>query len=145
MISLSEYWMGRDVKYASELTEEIRANAQIVVDRANQLLERAGAGEGHGVRSGWRPKGINDSTSNAATASRHLTAEAVDLADNDRYLADWAVANLAALVEVGCWMESPQYTPTWVHWQIVPPRSGKRIYIPSLAKPLDPDYPVTWA
>ena len=28
-------------------------------------------------------------------------------------------------------MEDPQWTPTWVHLQIVPPGSRRRVYIPS--------------
>jgi hypothetical protein len=144
VITLEQFWMGRDAEYASELTEEIRANAQITVDKTNQLLDRANTGSVHVLRSGWRPRAVNAATDNAATASKHLTGEAVDIADDDRALADYCAANQADLVEIGLWCEDFRWTPTWVHFQIIPPRSGKRIYIPSLAKPLDPAYPVNW-
>ena len=145
MITLEDYWQGRDVEYASDLTEEIRANAQITVDRTNQLLERANAGKSHIVTSGWRPRTLNARTPGASTTSKHLSGQAVDIADPDRYLADWCAANQIDLVVAELWCEDFRYTPTWIHLQCVPPGSGKRIYIPSLAKPLDPEYPVRWA
>jgi len=145
MITLEQYWMGRDVEYASDFTEEIRANAQITVDRVNQLLERADAGKSHTVRSGWRPRTLNATVPNASASSKHITAEAADIADDDRALADYCAASQVDLVEIGLWCEDFRYTKSWIHLQIVPPKSGKRIYIPSLAKPLDPDFQVTWA
>lgn len=145
MITLQNYFMGRDLTHAEELTDEIMANAAVTVERVNDLLQRAGRSDIHEVRSGWRPKAINDATSNAAGASRHLTGQAVDLADNDRSLAEWCVDNLDDLAAVGLWMEDPRWTPTWVHLQVVPPKSQKTVYVPSTAKPLDPGFPVTWA
>ena len=144
MINLETYWMGRDLEHAEELTDEIRANAEVTVSKANELLARAGRSDIHTVNSGWRPKAINDSTSNAASSSRHLTAEAVDLPDRDRTLASWCVDNLDVLNEIGLWMEDPRWTKTWVHVQTIPPKSGKRIYVPSSAPATDPDFPVTW-
>ena len=145
MITLDAYWKGRDTEYANELTDEIRANAQVTVDRANELLARAGRSDIHSVNSGWRPMAINDATANSAARSKHLSAEAADLPDADRTIATWCVDNLDVLKEIGLWMEDPRWTPTWTHVQIVPPKSGKRVFIPSSAPPKDPDFPVTWA
>src|SRR3990167_8931000 len=145
MITLRTYWMGRDATHAEELTDEINRNARITVDKANELLERAGRSDIDQVASGWRPASVNDATQNAARSSRHLTAEAVDLPDTDRILAGWCVDNLDSLKEIGLWMEDPRWTPTWVHLQVVPPKSGKLVYIPSSAPAKDPDFPVTWA
>ena len=145
MISLHAYWLGRDVTHAEELTDEINRNAQATVERANELLTRAGRNDINTVNSGWRPKAVNDTTSNAGASSRHITAEAVDLPDADRALADWAVDNLDILKDIGLWMEDPRWTPTWLHLQIVPPKSGKLVYIPSAKPPLDPTFEVTWA
>ena len=145
MITLEAYWKGRDTEHADELTDEIRANAEIVVGRANELLARAGRSDIHTVNSGWRPQGINDATANAASHSRHLTAEAVDLPDADRTLCEWAVDNLDILKELGLWMEDPRWTPTWLHVQTTPPKSGKVVYIPSTAPAKDPTFKVTWA
>lgn len=144
MISLETYFMGRDLTHADELTDEVMANARITVERVNDLLARANRSDITTVRSGWRPTGVNADTQNSATHSRHITGQAVDLPDNDRTLATWCVDNLDDLEAIGLWIEDPRWTPTWLHVQIVPPKSGKLVYIPSTAKPLDPDFPVTW-
>lgn len=144
MISLDAYWKGRDKEYADELTDEIRGNAEKTVELANELLSRAGRSDIDLVDSGWRPKAVNDHTSNAASGSKHLSAEAVDLPDYKRTLATWCVDNLDVLAEIGLWMEDPRWTKTWVHVQTVPPRSGKRVFIPSTTPATDPNFPVTW-
>lgn len=144
MITLESYWKGRDTKYADELTDQIRANAQVTVDRVNELLAHAGRSDIHNPTSGWRSRVVNDATSNAATGSKHLTAEAADLPDADRTLAGWVADNLDVAEKIGLWFEDFRWTPTWVHCQIVPPKSGRRVFIPSSKPPLDPSFPVTW-
>ena len=135
MITLDDYWMGRDIKYRRDLTEDIIQNAQITVDRVNELLMFAYDDIGmefKTVASGWRPPSINDATANAAKTSTHLTAEAVDLRDTpERDLARWCLRRRPRLASIGLWMEDPQWTPTWVHLQIRPPKSGLRVYVPS--------------
>ena len=145
MIGLEAFWKGRDTRYADELTDEIRANAETTVGKANQLLEISGFKHVSEVSSGWRPRSVNDATANAATTSKHLSGQAVDLADAHRDLAGWCVDNLDVLEGIGLWMEDPRWTPTWIHLQTVPPRSGRRVFIPSSASPADPNFPVTWA
>ena len=142
MISLQAYWKGRDRQYAGELTDEIRSNAEETLAKANALLERAGMDRINTVNSGWRPRSVNDATANAGTHSKHLTAEAVDIPDPDRTLARWCCDNQDALQDIGLWMEDPRWTPTWVHVQVVPPGSGKRIYVPSSAPAADPTFRV---
>lgn len=146
MITLEDYFMGRDVTHAAELTPEIRANAEVTVDRVNKLLIEAELGmvmpgtdevTGTPVASGWRPAGINSRTMNAAAGSKHLTAQACDIQDTpERDFARWCLRNLWFLDTVGLWMEDPQWTPDWVHLQTVPPGSRKRVYRPSAAEPL---------
>ena len=142
MITLEKYWMGRDIQYRAMLNHEIIQNAQVTVDKANQLLKAFKAETKitiDTVASGWRPPAVNGNTKNAATGSRHLTARAVDLRDTpERDLARWCLRNLKALEDIGLWMEDPQWTwdeqgggKPWVHLQILPPRSGRRVYIPS--------------
>lgn len=137
LITLIDYWMGRDVSHAAELTPEMEANATTLVWKVNRVLLRAAADgvEAEGVASGWRPSGINSTTANAAKGSNHLICRAVDLRDRSRRLASWSLGNLNELAAAGLWMEDPCWTPTWVHWQDRPPRSGKRVYIPSSAPP----------
>lgn len=146
MITLADYWMGRDITHAAELTEGIRANAGDLVERVNWLLSQAAADGVYPaldattrtiVASGWRPRGINAATSNAGASSKHLTGNGGDLRDQaDRSFARWCLRNESALVEIGLWMEDPRWTPSWVHLQRLPPGSGKRIYVPSTAPAL---------
>ena len=140
MITLRTYWLGRDVTHAEELTDEIQRNAQTTVDRVNELLARAGRTEVNSVNSGWRPKSINDATSNSAGSSRHLSAQAVDLPDPDHALADWVVDNRIVLEELDLYIEHPGWTPSWLHVQTVAPRSGRRIFIPNGQPPADPEF-----
>ena len=149
MIDLQQFWQGRDKTHAAELTDEIRVNGTETVARVNALLNFAAE---HGVKvdtiaSGWRPAEVNADTPNAAPTSRHLTGEACDVQDDkDRSFARWCLRNTAPLcfqsglpdllAEIGLWMEHAQWTPTWVHLQIVPPHSGRRIFVPSDNPPL---------
>lgn len=144
MITLEEYWMGRDKTHSGELTYGIRAAADELVAKVNTLLQYAAA-DGvpiNGVASGWRPAGINDITSNAAKHSKHLTGHGVDLRDiPSRAFARWCLRNQDLLIEIGLWMEDPQWTNTWVHLQSIPPGSGKRVYIPSTKPPITDKLP----
>ena len=133
MISLEQYWKGRDVEYADELTEEIKANAAETVAKVNLALEAAEADTGYTfneVASGWRPAAVNDATANAAAHSKHLTAQACDVRDPLGQLDAWCVANQETLKEIGLWIESPSKTPNWAHFQTIPPHSGSRVFIP---------------
>lgn len=127
-ISLADYFMGRDRSHAGELDAILLANAAVMVERANRLLERA-AFPGV-VNSGWRPRGINAALANASPRSKHLTCQAIDLGDDDDALDAWCLRNLAALEEIGLWLEHPDATPGWCHVQIVPPASGRRVFEP---------------
>ena len=144
MISPEDFWKGRDEKYAEELTDEIRSNAENTLAKVNELLTRAGRTMDR-CASGWRPRAVNEATANSGAASRHLTGQAADVVDLDRSLAHWCVNHLGDLEEIGLWMEDPRWTPTWTHLQTVPPKSGKLVYIPSSAPARDPDFPVSWA
>lgn len=149
MITVEDYFMGRDKTHASELTDAIRLHAAETVRRTNLLLDAAAADGVHPTKdatthtfvgSGWRPAGVNAATSNAAKNSTHLTGEACDIRDDPagRALCRWAVSESgrAALERIGLWCERPQWTPSWLHVQTRPSASGKRFYIPSAASPL---------
>lgn len=151
MITIAQYYMGRDALYPHELTPQIRINAARTMQLVNALLEEA-AGEGvlpgidaktnSPVGSGWRPAAVNDKTANAASKSKHLTADACDIRDTrGRDLARWCLRNLEVLERLGLWMEDPRWTPTWVHLQTVRPGSGKRVFRPSAAAPVAPPLP----
>lgn len=140
-ITIAEYFMGRDVAYAALLTPTLRDNAAETCRRWNVFLKAfyESTGINHrGVRSGWRPQAINERTPGAAPDSRHMTCEALDGEDPDKAMAAFAMANVELVSVIGLWFEDPfakkpdgaLYTPTWLHGQIVPPRSGRRFYLP---------------
>lgn len=128
MITLAQYFMGRDKKYAAELTDEMRQNAQNTVDLANALLQEFG--EERGVNSGWRPAAVNAAVPNAAKKSKHMLCLAIDISDDDGDLDNFCMENQDVLERLGLWLEHPDATPKWCHVQIVPPGSGKRVFRP---------------
>lgn len=125
-ISLSEFYMGRDVTYKSELSDAHKTNAAKTVDLANQALEAFG--KKRRVVSGWRPGSINAATKGASPNSKHVLCQAIDLEDLNRELTNWCLNNPDILAKLGLWMEDPRDATTWVHWQTIPPNSGKRIF-----------------
>lgn len=127
-ISLSEYYMGRDRLFPNELTDAHKTNANLTVAKLNAVLEAFG--QKRRIVSGWRPSSINAATKGASPTSRHVLCQAGDLEDNNRELMGWCLNNPDLLERVGVWMEDPRDTPTWIHLQTVPPKSGNRIFRP---------------
>jgi Peptidase M15 len=145
VISLEQFFMGRDKTYAHILGSDLRANASRTVEAANKLLTLAkGAGvqlkpgQWGMVRSGWRPPAINASTQGASKTSYHMQCLAVDLEDVDRSLGKWCKANAqTVLKDLALWLEDPDFTPpkgdtrrAWCHVQLKPPGSGNRVFRP---------------
>lgn len=128
MIYLSDYFMGRDSAYADELTPELRSNAMTTVGRANSILVAFGADRR--VTSGWRPAAVNAGTPGAAMNSKHMTCQAIDLSDPDGDLDEWCMAHPEVLEDIGFWQEHPASTKGWCHLQIIPPKSGNRVFFP---------------
>lgn len=136
MITLEDYYLGRDSQYRHELTQALQANARETVRRVSLLLEMAAADgvtlepsprTGSLITSGWRPAAVNAATPNAAPRSRHMTCEAVDLYDPDGDLDEWCLAHPERLAELDLYLEHPAATKGWCHLQIVPPRSQARL------------------
>lgn len=135
MITLTDYWMGRDKEFAAELTDEIRENAESTVVKANLLLgyfksEAFGDYDRYHVTSGWRSRQVNASIATASPRSKHMTGQAIDLADPEGVLDDWCMEHQDILERLGLYLEHPSATKGWCHLQIVPPRSGKRVFYP---------------
>jgi hypothetical protein len=128
MISLADYYMGRDVEYGHELDQVKRENAEQTVAKVNLLLEAFG--EDRKVNSGFRPAAVNGATPGAAAKSKHMTCQACDLEDHDGDLDEWALDHPEILEQIGLWQEHPSATKNWAHFQIVPPKSGKRVFYP---------------
>lgn len=139
MITIDEYWMGRNRTYAEYLTAEIERNAGETVARVNALLaamsqdglnREINPETGSQVSSGWRPPAVNATTRGAARRSKHMTGLACDLYDPEGTLDEWCLDHPARLAEIGLWQEHPSATKGWLHVQTVPPKSGKRVFYP---------------
>jgi uncharacterized protein YcbK (DUF882 family) len=62
--------------------------------------------------------------------SNHLSGRAVDFSDADGKLKAWVKDNIKLMEEIGLWLEDFSATKTWCHFQINPPRSGNRFFLP---------------
>lgn len=62
--------------------------------------------------------------------SAHLYCQAADIADADGKLKAWLQENIAKLEGWDLYCEDFNHTPTWVHFQINPPKSGRRVFLP---------------
>lgn len=83
MIKL-DMWITSSGKYperakSPELTDEVKKNAQDLIDRVNALLTEIGWTEKIDISSGFRPSGVNSKIANAAKKSAHMTGKALDI------------------------------------------------------------------
>lgn len=125
-----------------ELTDALRENAQLLVERVNVLLEAArelrvysprvdpdtgtcvSGSKGNSGDGGWRP---SDSKT-GGPSSKHRTAHAVDIFDPVDALDTWLDDD--TLYAYGLYRERASDTPGWCHLQDVAPGSGHRTFIP---------------
>lgn len=133
-ISLEQYLMKRAT--SESLSPDQVLNADILLKRVDVLLS-AYAGPVN-LSSGYRPAAVNASVGGAAQ-SWHRQCAAIDLVDTDGQLWTWCIENLELCADLGLWLEDKRWTPTWVHLQIYPPKSGKRIFIPNTKAPVSPE------
>lgn len=140
MITEDDFWKGRDKEFPAEFTARVSVNGLVTRSLVNHVINAFENATGICLTkctSGWRPLGVNEHTVNAADHSRHITAEAEDVGDTpNRDFARWTCANQALLEHLGLWCERFEWTPTWVHFQTVPPASGNRFFRPSMATAL---------
>lgn len=112
--------------------EPIRSNLVELFDRAMQLQKEYGKDlfVTSGLRSQAQQDYLIEIKKSNAKKSNHLVGAAVDFLDHDGELAKWAMDNLDVLERIGLWLESPKHTVGWLHVQIFPPKSKKRVFIP---------------
>lgn len=75
---------------------------------------------------GFRPQ----SCPIGAPNSHHKEGRGLDRYDPRGEIDAWCMANQARLERHGIWLEHPDATPGWSHWQSAAPRSGNRVYRP---------------
>lgn len=140
MITLNEILKGIDV---NSLPQEHQLNLNFLLDRIN--LVRKYWAKPLIVTSGYRSlqdhKRIYSTINTKRVAkglpeisvpmgSKHLSGQALDVLDVDGELKNWCIVNEFLLEGLGLWCEDFNHTPTWVHFQMVSPKSGKRFFIP---------------
>ena len=134
MITVTDFFMGRDKDYPELLTDTLRANAEDTVAKANLLISSyrmlTKDSELRRVNSGWRPPSVNAATPNAAARSKHMDCLAIDISDPDGDLDEWCMDHQEVLQSIGLWLEHPAATKGWCHLQTIPPKSGKRVFYP---------------
>lgn len=81
------------------------------------------SGSGNG---GFRPQDCRI----GAPRSNHKLGLAVDRYDPTGAIDDWCFRNQHVLEECGIWLEHPDATPGWSHWQAIGPRSKARVFRP---------------
>lgn len=113
-------------------TPAIDANLAILLDKLNQVRTAYAKPMTvtSGLRSNTQQADLVRNGMSTAFKSNHLTGSAADIFDKDGDLWKWCMINMDLLVTVGLWLEDRDATPSWVHFQIVPPASGKRIFKP---------------
>jgi hypothetical protein len=140
-ITKVDYLQGRDALYPEELTPKILNSIEQTVKLVNSLLavmEAEGMKlEAHPVSqslitSGWRPPQINRQVKGAAPKSKHMTGEAVDLYDPEGDIDNFLMSGQGqrVLASLGLYIEHPACTKAYSHIQIIPPKSGARVFYP---------------
>lgn len=110
----------------SEVDLVTKRNLQDLIDKVNALGYTPPMRASSCLRSLEDQKRINPS----AMGSSHLYGCAIDIADADGKLKAWLLKNQSKLVELGLWMEHPDYCKGWCHLQTYKTKSGKRIFVP---------------
>jgi hypothetical protein len=136
MISMNEL-LSNQIADVNMLEPSIQENLNILFEKINVV--RTAWGKPMIVTSGLRTmehhlkiyagKGITD-PKKIPMKSKHLFGQAVDISDPNRELQDWCKQNISLLESTGLWMEDFSVTKNWCHFQIVPPRSGNRFFMP---------------
>ncbi len=107
---------------------QVLAHAAVLAERLNRL--HMYWGHQLVLTSGYRPLAVNARTPGAAKRSNHIIGAAADVADPDWSLAKFVTSDIPMLEHLELWIEDPHFTPGWVHFQIFPPMSGKRVFKP---------------
>ncbi len=139
MISMNELLGGAKLE---DQPQDIQANLAVLLERMNRV--RGAYGKPMTVTSGLRTmedhlriyrgiaskKGVPFNPAAVPMKSKHLSGAAVDIFDPNKELQAWCKANESLLESAGLWMEDFGATPNWCHFQIYPPKSGKRFFLP---------------
>jgi hypothetical protein len=110
------------------LTPKQAANFERLFTVMNEI--RKAYGKPMIVTSGVRSEVDQARINPKAPGSAHIQAAACDISDADRDVWGWCMDNLPLLEHLGVYLEDKSHTPRWVHFQVIPPRSGNRVFLP---------------
>jgi len=110
----------------------IDKNLQILFERLIEVQEMYGLDiqVTSGLRSDEMQADLISKGVTKAVHSKHIAGAAADIYDPDKKLAEWVKNNMNAMAKIGFWFEDFGHTPNWVHFQIMAPGSGNRVFIP---------------
>lgn len=123
MISMKEL---NPHNYTTDST--IETNLTKLLGILNQI--RTAYGKPMTITSGLRNQADQDRINPKAPKSNHLMGLAADISDPNGAFWAWCVLNMPMMEKLGVYFEDKNSSPTWTHCQIVPPKSGKRIFKP---------------
>lgn len=106
-----------------ETTQEQSDNLATLLIRINKIRDLWG--RPMIVTSGLRSEADQARINPGAPKSKHLIGAACDIADDGK-LKIWLKSNPGVLVDLWC----EEGTIGWVHFQIFPPKSGRRWFLP---------------
>jgi len=111
---------------------EIENNLDTLLKRMNVIREAYGKPMivTSGLRSDAKQLELIIKGLSTARKSNHLVGAACDILDKDGELGKWCLKHEELLAETGLWCEHPSKTKGWMHFQIFPPKSGKRFFLP---------------
>ena len=119
-----ENWITSSNKYPEraksiELTDDVKANAAILIAKVNALLSDLGVSDKLSVSSGFRPSSVNSGIANAAKRSAHMSGKAIDIVDLDGKLKGLVASRPDLLRTHELFMEDSGSTPTWMHLDFI--------------------------
>jgi LAS superfamily LD-carboxypeptidase LdcB len=119
-------------KHNFKTNPSIDKNLKTLFDRLIELQDAYGSDLTitSGLRSDEQQADLIKNGLSNAVHSKHCVGAAADVYDPNGNLAQWCKGNICFIEQTGFWLEDFSHTPTWVHFQIMAPKSGKRIFIP---------------
>jgi hypothetical protein len=132
MITTTQYFERH--KDSLEITDKVRKNAEKLIGLISTLLSLIPYETT--ITSGFRTTKHNEKIGGSPN-SAHTSGEACDLADPEKIIGTWCLANVSYLAANGLYMEqplvtlkSPDPTKRWTHLTIRAPKSRATIFFP---------------
>jgi hypothetical protein len=113
---------------SKELCLDYRLNAARLVEAINNLFADLKIPIPN-ITSGFRTQQANIAAG-GSRLSHHCKSAAIDLADSDGKLYAILICSIPLLEKHCLYMEDGSHTESWVHLQIIPPHSNKRVFLP---------------